>query len=354
VTDVPDPSVGPDDVLIRPVAAGIGEGDVALSSPGEGGHVRYAGPASLPRVLGQEVAGQVEEVGPEVTNVGVGDYVTVEAFHWCGHCEACRIPHYNYCEVPEELGRTTDGAFAERMRAPSRFCWPINDLVEEFGAGKGCDLGAMVLPLAAVYNAVFVRAGGFAPGETVVVYGSGFLALCAVALARAGGAGEILVFEEATTDVSALAEGLGASGAYDAKELVAQGIWPHQVVAEATGGYGAPLQVLTDEKADIFMQDVERSLAALGKVLCLAPQGRPTSVDMERFVVRLGRVVTARGHGGYAIFPNLIALLRTGAADVTSTILGRYPLPDAPQALARAAQEPWGRWMLADTARGEE
>lgn len=354
LVNIPDPSIGPDDVLIRPVAVGISEGDVALSTADEDGYVSRAGPASLPCVLGQEAAGQVEEVGSNVTNLRVGDYVTVEAFHWCGHCEACRIPHYNYCEASEELGRTTDGAFAERTRIASRFCWPINDLVEKFGARKACDLGAMVLPLATVYNALFVRAGGFAPGETVVVYGSGLLTLCAVALARASGAGQILVFEEVTSAASPLAGELGATGVYGSDELAAQGIRPYQVVMEATRGNGAAVQVLTDGKVEVFQPDVEHAVAALGKVLCLARQGQRTSVDMERFVVRLGRLVTAQGHGGYAIFPNLVALLRSGAADVTSAILGRFRLRDATQAMEQAERQPWGRWMLAETASGED
>ena len=67
------------------------------------------------------------------------------------------------------------------------FCWPINPLIERFGVRKGCEMGALVLPLARIYNAMFASAGGFLPGECVCIYGSGLLSLASVALARAAG-----------------------------------------------------------------------------------------------------------------------------------------------------------------------
>ena len=347
---IPDPQIGPDDVVIRPMAVGINEGDVELSTSDGDGYVIYAGCASLPRVLGQELAGRIDEVDSNVTNLRVGDYVTAEAFQWCGHCQACRIPHYNHCEASEELGRTIDGAFAERMRIASRFCWPINDLVEIFGAKKACELGAMVLPLATIYNALFIRAGGILPGESVVVYGSGLLSLCAVALARAAGAGQVLVFEEVASAASSLARQLGASGVYSSDELAAQGMRPHQVIMEATRGVGAAIQIQTNGKAGAFQEDMERAMAVLGKVVCPVRQGERTSVDVERFIVRLGRLYPTQGHGGYAIFPNLIELLRSGAADITSAILGRFRLQDMTQAMRRAEQQRGGRWIMAEMA----
>ena len=351
--DVPDPEIGPDDVLVRPMAVGINEVDIELSAPDGDGGVIYAGRASLPRVLGQELAGRVEEAGQNVTNVRVGDYVTAEAFQWCGHCEACRVAQYNHCETPQELGRTIDGAFAECIRIASRFCWPIDDLVERYALEKACELGSMILPLATIYNGLFIQAGGFLPGETVAVYGSGLSSLCAIALARAAGAGQIVAFEEVASATSSLAGDLGATAVHSGEELGKQGARPYQVIMEATRGVGAAIQIQTSEVPSAFQEDMERGMATLGRLVCTVRQSERRLVDIERLIVSLGRLHPTQGHGGYAIFPNLIELLRSGAADLTSAIRGRFRLEDMRQAMRRAKQEPESRWIMAETANGK-
>ena len=317
LVDLPDPTPGPDDVVIRPLVAGIGDDDRRLVSADSEGYLNYAGELNLPCVPGQEFAGFVEATGGHVTNVRVGDYATAEAFQWCGECTACRATRYEFCQSHEELGRTIAGAYAEQVCVASRFCWPINPLIERFGVRKGCEMGALVLPLARIYNAMFASAGGFLPGECVCIYGSGLLSLASVALARAAGAGQILLFGDSPT-VPPLARKLGASGVFGTADLAAIGRRPHQIVMEATADQGAKVQIEISGKGNALMGELEKSLALMGKIVTpvsqdAAARDRPRAVHISpgsnpagartrwtRHLPQLNRAIEDRRRGHHA------------------------------------------------------
>ena len=354
LVDLQQRPVGPHEVVIQSMVVALGENDVRLAKAGSDGYVCYKGPASLPRVLGQQFAGRVLETGSKVTNVKTDDYVTAEAFHYCGKCEACRIPYYNMCHDPQELGRTIDGALSEKTFVDSRFCWSINNLVQTFGTQKGCELGAAVLPMATVYHALFIVGGGFLPGESVVVYGSNILSLCAVALARSAGAGQILFMEEKNSTASVLARQLGATQAYCVDELESRDLKPHDAVLQATRGLGAAVHIETSGRADLFMEEIHQCLGMKGQVICAVNQGIRTPIHLDPFISRMGKVSATHGHAGYAMFPNIIELLGSGAADMTAAILGRIRLQDVPGAIEQMEKQPWGLWIITGTMDGEQ
>lgn len=357
LVEAPDPTPGPDDVIIRPLVAGIGEGERRLATTDSEGYLPHAGKLNLPRVLGQEFAGQVEAVGNQVEDIRVGDYMTAEAFQWCGECTNCRATGYEFCLYYEELGRTLNGAYAERIRVGSKFCWSINPLIDRFGVRKGCELGALVLPLARIYNALFIRAQGFLPGECVAVYGSGILSLASVALARAAGAGQVLLFADVPT-VTPLAGRLGATGVFGTADLAAIGQKPHEIVMDATSGQGADVQIEVAGNANALMSELEDAMAITGKIVTPVSQAEPPAADLERFIFRQGRIQPALGHVGHGIFPNLIELLSTGAADITPAISRRVPLSEVPSALVEPAdvikRSPWDHWVMSELDEMED
>ena len=357
LVDAPDPALGPDDVLIRPLVVGFSDEERRLATADTEGHLTHDGKLNLPCVLGQEFAGQVESVGDQVEDIRVGDYLTAEAFQWCAECTNCRATGYEFCLSHEELGRTIDGAYAEWIRVGSKFCWSIDPLIERFGVRKGCELGALVLPLARIYNALFIRAQGFLPGECVAVYGSGILSLASVALARAAGAGQVLLFADVPT-VTPLANRLGATGVFGTADLAAIGQTPHEIVMDATSGQGANLQIEVSGNANALMDELEGSLAITGKIVTPVSQAEPPAADLERFIFRQGRIQPALGHVGHGIFPNLIELLGTGAADITPAITRRIPLSEVPAALVGPAdaseRSPWDHWVMSELVEMED
>ncbi|MDI7277154.1 MAG: alcohol dehydrogenase catalytic domain-containing protein, partial [Anaerolineae bacterium] len=90
VKEVPLPSVGPDEVLLRVRACGVCGSDMHFYETDDQGYILYPGLTRFPTTLGHEFAGEVVQVGSAVTDLRPGDRVTAEEMIWCGHCRPCR------------------------------------------------------------------------------------------------------------------------------------------------------------------------------------------------------------------------------------------------------------------------
>ena len=112
----PDPAIArPDQLLLRVAGAGVCATDLHAMD----GLMEPAG-VTLPRVLGHENTGIVEEVGSLVSSVAVGDAVMVYPPYSCGLCLACRRGFDMHCERHEFTGLTVDGGFAELLVVAER------------------------------------------------------------------------------------------------------------------------------------------------------------------------------------------------------------------------------------------
>lgn len=124
VENIEKPEVKPNEVLIHTAFAGICGTDHAL----------YAGlPGSAdavpPIVLGHENSGVVAEIGSDVTNVAVGDRVTIDPNIYCGQCKYCRTARPELCENLSAVGVTRNGGFEEYFTAPASVVYQIPDNV---------------------------------------------------------------------------------------------------------------------------------------------------------------------------------------------------------------------------------
>src|SRR5882762_4121792 len=97
VTDLPQPEIGPDDVLVRVRACGICGSDVH-------GMDGKTGRRIPPLVMGHEAAGEVVEVGGNVGDLRAGDRVTFDSTVYCGRCFHCARGEANLCDNREVLG----------------------------------------------------------------------------------------------------------------------------------------------------------------------------------------------------------------------------------------------------------
>ena len=125
VAAMPDPSPGPDEVVIRVRACGICGSDFHFVESDADGYMLYPGMVRTPVVTGHEFAGVVEAVGPDVRDFAAGDLVCAEEIAWCGDCLACRAGRPNNCTRIEELGFSFDGAQAEYVVTRARYCWSL-------------------------------------------------------------------------------------------------------------------------------------------------------------------------------------------------------------------------------------
>ncbi len=324
---------------MRVRACGICGSDRALCAEDEAGYVRYAGRIRFPLVPGHEFAGDVVDAGPEVANVRVGEPVVVDNMLPCGRCAACRSGASNQCEAVEEIGFTIPGGLAEYATVPARCCWSAQDVVARWGEARGYPLAALVEPTAVAYQGLFVEAGGVPEGCQVVVYGAGPIGLLAVALARAAGAGHVLVFKR-TGDGGELAQQLGADRVFAWDDLRARGTRPAEVVRELTAGRGADLQV---EAAGAFAQTIPEmldSLAPRGTILLLGRSAQAARLELEPLVSAAGRIVGSIGHAGPRTFPPVVDLLASGRLDLWPMLRRFVRLEEAPGCLTESAWPP--------------
>lgn len=176
VVELPDPSPGPGEVLIRVGASGICHTDVHIL---EGNF-----PARFPLVPGHEFAGTVVGVGEGVDPSWVGRRVAVDPNVPCGTCEACQENRQNLCAHLEAYGVTMNGGFAELATVKLTNVYPIGDLPFR--------VAALAEPLACVVHGInMVRPE---PASHALVFGAGPMGLLLMqALKHAGAARVTLV-----------------------------------------------------------------------------------------------------------------------------------------------------------------
>jgi len=223
LVDRPVPEVArASDVLVKVGGAGVCATDLHAIE----GLMEFAG-VSLPRVLGHENAGWVEEVGAGVTTVAKGDAVLVYPPYSCGLCVACRRGNDMHCVRHEFTGLSVDGGFAEYVLVSERSLIRLPEGVEPVEVAPHADAGLTA------YHAVRRQAHLAVPGSTAVVIGVGGVGHIALQLVRELGSSSVVAID---TDERRrrLAAELGADEVIDGRA-------PVDAVRELTGGRGADL-----------------------------------------------------------------------------------------------------------------
>ena len=221
ITEVPDPVVGPEDVLIAVKAAGICGTDVHIY---EGDFI-----ATYPLIPGHEFAGEVIDVGKAVQNFKPGDRVAVYPTVFCRKCSFCRENRENSCTNRKGYGVHVDGGFAEMAAIRAENAYHID--------GLSYLEGAMVEPVSCgVYG---IRQVGIDIGDHVLIFGCGPIGLILMQLCMDSGAATVTVVDTVQEKLD-LAKKLGGANTLLAdddlpaklRELRQEGF---QVAVDATG-----------------------------------------------------------------------------------------------------------------------
>lgn len=184
IRDVPEPEIGPGDVLVRVKSAFVCGTDVRFYLNGEPGI-----DGEHPRVLGHEFAGVVERVGDQVKSYAPGTAVAVAPNYGCGVCDLCVSGHSEMCAASEALGVTIDGGFAQFVRIPEAAVRQGN--ISPIPSGVSFPEAALAEPLSCVYNAY--EKIGIYPGDTVLVIGSGPIGIMHCLIALMAGAARVFI-----------------------------------------------------------------------------------------------------------------------------------------------------------------
>lgn len=178
VETVPDPTPGPRDVVVKVAACGICGTDLHI--------LRGEFAPTLPVIPGHEFAGEIVEVGRDVTEVSVGDHVAVDPSLPCGECHYCRRARENLCERWAAIGVTASGGAAEYALAPVKNCYPLPDESSVADA-------ALIEPLSCAVHGFDVLPRNLA--DHYLIYGAGTMGLINLELAKRAGAGSVCMVD---------------------------------------------------------------------------------------------------------------------------------------------------------------
>ena len=304
--EIPTPSIGPRELLVKVLASGICGSDVM-----EWYRIKKA-----PRVLGHEIAGEVAETGVGVKQYKKGDRVFVSHHVPCNTCRYCLSGHHTVCDT---LRRTNfdPGGFAEYLRVPEInvdrgvFLLPDEVSLED---------GVFIEPLACVLRGQ--RLARLSPGQTVFVIGSGISGVLHIALARALGAGFIIASDINEVRLKA-AKRSGADEVFHAKEV------SPSKIKDLNKGSLVDLVVVCSGNLSAYHQALQ-SVDRGGVVLCFAPLEPGLNFPFSVFDFWNDGITLLPTYGGSPFdIERAIELIRTHRLPLREMITHRLPLEEA-------------------------
>ena len=320
MADVPVPTPGLGEVLVRVAACGICGSDVH-------GYDGSSGRRIPPIVMGHEAAGTIAALGGDVTNLAKNERVTFDSTISCGACEFCKRGELNLCNHREVIGVSCGdyrraGAFAEYIVVPSRIVYRLPPSIS--------------FPEAALLEAVAVAVHAVSLAESVpkrkaLVIGAGTIGLLCLQALRVAGCSRIFV-----ADIDASRLGL-------AKELGATTVLSPELefakqVGHLTGGEGVDLVVEAVGRNETVGTAID-AVRKGGTVILVGNIAPEVTLPLQKVVTRQIRLQGSCASAGE--YPRAIELMASGAINVKPLITAIAPLEEGPEWFKRLhAREP--------------
>ncbi|MDA1188247.1 MAG: L-threonine 3-dehydrogenase [Chloroflexi bacterium] len=308
--DVPIPSVGADEVLIKIEAASICGTDLHIWSWDES--IRHI--VRPPVTVGHEMTGTIAEVGKNVKEFKEGDYVSPESHITCGTCSECMASRLHMCVRNRTLGMNMDGGFAEYVKVPANVLWRNNrdklppeiaTLQEPFG------------------NAMYATKDYDLAGKKVAVLGCGPIGLFTIGIIKAAGADRI-----AASDTKPYRLGLAEQmGATDLFNPVSDGDAAEWLTAIGDGE-GVDI-VFEMSGAQAAMDTAFKGVRKGGGVTLFGIPTGPVTLDVSAGMIF--KNLTIQAVSGRRIFEDWYrsrALLESGAVNIAPLVSKQIPLDD--------------------------
>lgn len=268
--ETPTPTIGPRDVLVAVTHAGVCGTDRHIYE----WDAWSASRVPLGTTVGHEFVGRVVAIGDAVERTKVGARISGEGHIGCGVCEPCRTGNGHICERVDILGIDRDGCFAQFVSIPEENVWPVHPDIPDHVAAVFDPLG----------NAMHTVMAAGVSGRSVLITGVGIIGLMAVTIARAAGAGKILVTDANPARLE-LAKKLGADHAWSA----ADESWPDEA-RRVTHDQGP--QVLLEMSG--HPKAIRQGFASLrngGTAALLGLPSKPVELDLPNDIIFKGAKV---------------------------------------------------------------
>ena len=324
MVDVPEPEIGPNDVLISVRSTSICGTDLHIINWDDWARRTI----HTPLVIGHEYVGVVAALGSEVDGLEVGQRVSGEGHVVCGRCRNCQAGRRHLCINTIGVGVNRDGAFAEFVAIPGSNVQPIPDDVPD-------DIATILDPLG---NAVHTALHFDLVGEDVLIAGAGPIGLMATAIARHIGARYIVV-----TDVNDYRLDLASSMGADREINVTTGSIADVIVdLGMTEGFDVGLEMSGSPDA---LHDMIATMDNGGKIALLGIPPNQAPIDWNDIVFKGLTLQGIYGRRMFETWYKMLAMLQTGL-DVSDVITHHFAAEDFQDALDVMATGNSGRVIL--------
>lgn len=300
--DVPEPSIGINDVLIRVHKTGICGTDLHIYNWDAWAQKTIP----VPMVVGHEFVGEVVRVGSNVNDFHPGDIVSAEGHVVCGRCRNCLAGRRHLCADTKGIGVNRAGAFAELISVPMTNVW-------HHQPGVDPEVAAIFDPFG---NAMHTALTFDVLGEDVLITGAGPIGCMAAAITRHAGARHVVV-----TDVNdhrlELARRMGANVTVNAKREKLADVQKRLGMHE---GFDVGLEMSGSPAA---FRDMIDHLCHGGKIAMLGIPSEEIAIDWNKVVFNMLTIKGIYGREMYETWYKMTVMVQSGL-DITPVITHRF------------------------------
>lgn len=313
-TDIPIPQIGEDEVLMKVHATAICGTDLHIYHWNEYAATRMK---HLPMVFGHETAGEIVEMGKNVSGYQIGDRIAVETHVPCGHCLQCRTGNPHICENMRVFGVTDPGAFAEYAVVPKACIVRLDDALSY-------EQGAMLEAMGAGVHGVEKAQ---VKGKTVLVSGCGAIGLMAIGACKAHGAKQIIACDMFDEKLE-LAKVMGADLTVNSGKASVV-----DVVRQATDGSGADAAIDITGNGKAIVAGI-RALRKGGIMVSVGLPDGEIPINLTEDIIYREIVYTGiSGRRMFETWEDCMQIIQTPGFSLEPAIGGIYPMSEFEKAL---------------------
>jgi threonine 3-dehydrogenase len=307
--DIPEPTIGINDVLIRVHYAGICGTDVHIYQWDDWAKKTI----NVPMAIGHEFVGEVVQVGSNVNDFYPGDIVSGEGHVVCGRCRNCMAGRRHLCANTQGVGVNRPGAFAEYIALPMTNIWRHHPGIDE-------EVAAIFDPFG---NAVHTALSFPVLAEDVLITGAGPIGIMAIPVARHAGARHIVV-----TDMNPyrldLARKMGATLAINPTEISLPEAQKQLGMLE---GFDVGLEMSGNPLA---LKDMIANMSHGGKVAILGIPSKDMPMDWRQVIFNMITIKGIYGREMYDTWYKMSVMIDSGL-DISPVITHRFAFEDFQQ-----------------------
>lgn len=322
--DVPEPVAGPNEVLVRVMRTGICGTDLHIAN-WDAWAQRVV---PVPLTIGHEFCGEIVQLGPAVTDLEVGQFVSGEGHYVCGRCRACLAGKRHLCRNTQGIGYMVPGCFSEYFAMPAANIWLHRTPVDP-------DVAAIFDPFG---NAVHTALQFACLGEDVLVSGAGPIGIMAALVAQFAGARHVVV-SDLSDERLELARSLGLADTVNVSRENLGAVFERARMKE---GFDIGLEMSGSGKA---LADMIDHMTHGGRIALLGTPSRPTEIDFSKIIFNM---LTLQGVTGRQIFEtwySMSVLLESGL-DISGVITDRFHYTEHEKAFAVAGNGRSGKVVM--------